>query len=66
MPRKPKRNDEVVKVDSEVVRMARIVAAIEGITLAEVLSESLRPVIAKRLTDHQQKGFGPRPEKPKK
>jgi hypothetical protein len=55
MPRPPKRNDLNVKIDSEVIRQARIVAAFEEIQLAELLSEILRPIIAKRLEKHTQR-----------
>jgi hypothetical protein len=48
---KPKRNDEPAKIDSEVLRVARIVAAYRRISLAEYLSETLRDVV---LTDHAQ------------
>jgi hypothetical protein len=48
---KPKRNDEVAKIDSEVLRIARAVAALRGITLAEYLSERLRPLV---LSDHAE------------
>lgn len=65
MPRKSKRNDEPVKVDSEVMRMARIVAAIENTTLAELVSETLRPIMLKKLADYGVKGFGSSPEKKK-
>lgn len=50
MPRKPsKRNDLPVKIDAEVVRMARIIAAFRDTTLAEVMSETLRPLLEKQL-----------------
>lgn len=58
MPRKPKRNDIAVKVDVEVVREARIVAAFEEVQLAELLSEILRPIISKRLEKHRSCGNG--------
>ncbi len=59
MARKPKRNDVPVKVDAEVIRQARIVAAYEEIPLAELLSELLRPIVQKRLEHHQ--GRKPKP-----
>ena len=64
MPR-PKRNDLVVKIDAEVLRMARIIAAYEDITIAELLSETLRPLLADRLAEHQRKSPPPKPRKPK-
>jgi hypothetical protein len=55
MPRKPKRNDVPVKMDAEVLRVARIVAAYEDVPLAELISETLRPILAKKLEAHQGK-----------
>jgi hypothetical protein len=55
MPRKPKRNDQPVKMDAEVLRIARIVAAYEDVPLAELISETLRPVLQKKLEAHQAK-----------
>ena len=52
---KPKRNDVPVKIDAEVVRVARIVAAYEETTLAEYLSERLRPLVQKDLEKHQRR-----------
>lgn len=49
MPRKPKRNDLPVKIDADVVRVARIIAAAENISMAEVISETLRPILNARL-----------------
>jgi len=67
MPRSGKRNDEPVKVAAEVLRMGRIIAAIEDVTLAELVSETLRPIFEAKLAEHQRKGFAPKPpEKPKK
>jgi hypothetical protein len=43
-----------VKIDAEVIRIARIVAAYEGLTLAEFLSERLRPLMQKDLERHQR------------
>jgi hypothetical protein len=46
MPRpKSKRNDEPVKVDAEVLKMARLVVQERDTTLAEYLSELLRPLV---------------------
>jgi hypothetical protein len=55
MPRKPKRNDVPVKIDAEVLRLARIVAAYEDLPLAELISETLRPILVKKLEQHQEK-----------
>lgn len=51
---KPKRNDVPVKMDAEVVRIARIVAAYRGISLAEYISERLRPLADADLLRHQR------------
>jgi hypothetical protein len=40
-----KRTDVPVKVDEEVIRKARIAASYKGVTLAEYLSEALRPIV---------------------
>lgn len=53
MPRRPKRNDVPVKVDAEVLRIARIVAAYEDMPLAELISETLRPILERKLDMHQ-------------
>jgi predicted HicB family RNase H-like nuclease len=42
-----KRNDRPVKIDASVYRKAQIVAAGKGISLAEYLSELLRPLVNK-------------------
>jgi hypothetical protein len=41
-----KRNDVPVKIDAEVVRVARIAAAYKDMSLAEYISERLRPLVA--------------------
>jgi len=51
---KPKRNDLVVKVDAECVRKARIIAAYEGVTMAELLTGILSPILDKQLERHQK------------
>lgn len=51
MPRQ-KRNDVVAKVDSEVIRKAKIIAAFRGISLAEYLTERLEPLVAVDLAAH--------------
>jgi hypothetical protein len=53
MPRnKPKRNDENVKIDAEVVSMARELVSASKQTMAELLSETLRPILKKKLEQH--------------
>jgi hypothetical protein len=41
-----KRNDVPVKIDAEVIRVAKIAAAYRELSLAEYLSERLRPIVA--------------------
>jgi hypothetical protein len=41
-----KRNDVPVKIDAEVIRVAKIAAAYRELSLAEYLSERLRPLVA--------------------
>ena len=43
----PPREDIAVKVDRAVIRYARSVASFRDITLAEYLSEVLRPIVTK-------------------
>lgn len=54
-----KRNDIPVKMDAEVIRVARIVAAYRDIPLAEYISERLRPLAVADLAQHQQEGDSP-------
>jgi hypothetical protein len=41
-----KRNDVPVKIDAEVVHVAKIAAAYKDMSLAEYISERLRPLVA--------------------
>lgn len=50
----PKRDDVTVKLDKEVVRKARIVAAYRDITLAEYFSEKLAPLVDADLAHHSR------------
>jgi hypothetical protein len=59
-----KRNDVPVKIDAEVLAMARIASAYKGVSLAEYLSESLRP-IAMRDIDESHARLAKPPAKPK-
>jgi hypothetical protein len=43
------RNDVNVKIDSEVIKDAKMVAAARDITMAEYLSELLRPLVQRDL-----------------
>ncbi len=50
-----RRNDTAAKIDSGVVADAKIVAAFRGITLAEYLSEILRPTVSRDLETEMAK-----------
>jgi predicted DNA binding CopG/RHH family protein len=55
-----KRNDVPVKVDSEVIRVAKIAAAYKGLSLAEYLSETLRPIVARDVEQEHAKVAAPK------
>lgn len=57
---KQKRNDVPAKIDAEVMRLARIVAAYEDVDIAELVSETLRPILKERLAHHQASGCAPK------
>lgn len=63
-----RRNDTAAKIDTEVVADAKIVAAFRGISLAEYLSEILRPAVSRDLesemTKRQRPGGPARKPKP--
>lgn len=56
-----KRNDVVAKIDGIVLADAKVVAACKGMTLAEYLSETLRPIVAAQLQEELEKRTKPRP-----
>ncbi len=64
-----KRNDVSVKMDAAVVDDARIAASFKGMSLAEYLSETLRPIVARDIDEgyalrkRGAKGKGPDPKK---
>jgi hypothetical protein len=53
-----RRNDVAVKIDAGVVRMAKIVAAHKDISLAEYLSDTLRPIVEQELKDYSRRALG--------
>lgn len=55
-----KRNDFPQKIDLEVLNNARIVAAYRRMSVAEYISERLRPLVEGDLAEHQRQG-GPVP-----
>ena len=57
-----KRNDVPVKVDAEVVRVARIAAAYKDMSLAEYISETLRPLVAQHVEQEHAKQPHSRPK----
>lgn len=52
----PPRNDVPIKVDAEVYRFAKAVAALRSITLAEYVSEILRPIVSKDFDAEHRRG----------
>ncbi len=59
------RNDVAVKLDAKVATEAKMVAAARGITLAEYISEILRPIVHRDLQAETQRVLGgdAKPEK---
>jgi N-dimethylarginine dimethylaminohydrolase len=53
MPREAKKYTEQVKIDSEVLHMARVIAALDGVMIAELISEALRPLMLKRIQEER-------------
>lgn len=58
-----KRNDVPVKVDSEVIRVAKIAAAYKGLSLAEYLSETLRSIVLRDVEQEHAKVAAPKKHK---
>jgi hypothetical protein len=52
------RNDVAVKLDSRVAKEAKMVAAARGVTLAEYISEILRPIVHRDLEQETTKMLG--------
>jgi predicted DNA binding CopG/RHH family protein len=59
-----KRNDVPVKVDSHVIARARIAASAKGLSLAEYVSETLRPIVERDIAEFAQMEIQA-PKKPK-
>lgn len=51
----PRRNDVPVKMDAEVVRKAKVVAAYRGQTLAEFLSQTLAGIVDDLIEQEHQR-----------
>lgn len=63
-PMATKRNDKVVKIDAEVIRLAGIVAAYRDMHMNEYLSDLLLPIVKADLAKEQAKhGTGDQPKK---
>lgn len=62
-----KRDDVPVKVDAGVIARAKIAAAARGLSLAEYVSETLRPIVESDIKAfaHSQLEGAPTPRKPK-
>ena len=54
-PMAGKRNDVSVKMDASVVDDAKIVASYKKLSLAQYLSETLRPIVAQQLEEEHSK-----------
>lgn len=50
-----KRNDVPVKIDAEVIRVAKIAAAYKDMSLAHYLSERLRPLVSQDVEQEHAK-----------
>jgi hypothetical protein len=53
-----KRNDVSVKIDADVYRMVRTVAAWRGVSAAEYLSQLVRPAVTADLAKVNREAFG--------
>lgn len=56
-----RRNDTAVKVDAEIARKAKIVAAYRDVSLAEYLSKALKDIVDADLKEEQDKERGGHP-----
>lgn len=61
----PKRNDVTVKVDAEVIAEAKMVAASKDKSLAEYLSEVLKPIVRRDLEHETSRRIHPKAPKGK-
>lgn len=61
-----RRNDVAVKCDADVARDAKIVAAYKDISLAEYISEALRPIVSRDMEhEHAKRVKAPKGKAPK-
>jgi hypothetical protein len=63
IPEMVKRNDLSVKIDAEIVRKVKIVAAYRDLSIAEYLSETLRPIVERELRDYSRRSLDESPPK---
>ena len=62
-----KRNDVPVKVDADVIHVAKIAAAYKGLSLAAYLSETLRPIVSRDVeTEHAKVAGAKKGKKPER
>jgi hypothetical protein len=59
------RPDVAVKMDREVVRVAKMVASARGIPLAQYLSDVVGPIAKRDLEEETRKALGGKPEPPR-
>ncbi len=59
------RRDVAVKLDGEVAREARIVAADKGVPLARSISEALRPIVRRALEEESARVHKPQDRRPR-
>lgn len=55
MPKKPKRNDEIVKIDAELARKARTMASFGDEPFAEFLTKLCRPAIERAFDEFRKR-----------
>jgi len=60
-----KRNDVNVKMDADVARKCKIVASARGVSMAEYLSELVRPLVQRDLKAEMANELGPPTRRPK-
>lgn len=61
-----KRNDVPVRIDAEVLEDVRIAAAYAGISIAEYLSEKMRPIAAQDVEEgHKKRALKFPPKRPR-
>ena len=62
-----KRNDVPVKVDADVIRVAKIAAAYKGLSLADYISETLRPIVSRDVeSEHARMAGAKKGKKPER